>query len=299
MSNNATASTTKPGEPGRVTFLDGQGEMPMLEISTAWSTAELYLNGAHVTHFEKRGESPLLFMSRCSRFMPGQPIRGGVPIIFPWFGPREGMNQHGFARLQKWDLKEVRSSLDSGVTVTFRLPDCPEASTYPALLAEYEVAVKDTLTMSLTVKNESPSDVLEFENCLHTYFNVSDVTAITIRGLKGVDYLDKVSNFARKTETNAAIRISSEVDRIYLDTSSTVEIEDPRLGRRIVVEKEGSKSSVVWNPWTQKAQQMPDFGDEEYASMICVESGNVSSNALRLAPGETSRLTVRVSSSML
>ena len=52
---------SKPEVLGRVTFLDGQNEMPMLEISTAWSTAEVYLHGAHVTQFKKKNEPPLLF----------------------------------------------------------------------------------------------------------------------------------------------------------------------------------------------------------------------------------------------
>jgi D-hexose-6-phosphate mutarotase len=52
----------------------------------------------------------------------------------------------------------------------------------------------------------------------------------------------------------------------------------------------------VWNPWIAKAKAMPDFCDEEYREMVCVESGNVADNRLTLAPGETSRLKVRLSS---
>src|SRR5450755_2732423 len=107
MTTSESAVTEKPEALGRVTFLDGRGELPMLEISTAWSTAGIYLHGAHVTHFKKQAEPPLLFLSQCSRFEKGQPIRGGVPIIFPWFGAREGLGQHGFVRNKAWQLKEV------------------------------------------------------------------------------------------------------------------------------------------------------------------------------------------------
>jgi len=55
---------------------------------------------------------------------------------------------------------------------------------------------------------------------------------------------------------------SSEMDRIYLNTPGAVEISDSRLGRKIRVEKQASLSTVVWNPWGAKAQQMPDFGNE-------------------------------------
>jgi D-hexose-6-phosphate mutarotase len=78
-----------------------------------------------------------------------------------------------------------------------------------------------------------------------------------------------------------------------------VEIRDERLRRTIRVEKENSASTVVWNPWIAKAQQMADFGDEEYHNMVCVESGNVASNKINLQPGQSSVLKVKLSSSPL
>src|SRR3974390_3260882 len=196
--------------PGRVSFLDGEGELPMLEVSTAWSNAEIYLHGAHVTHFQKKDEPPLLFMSQCSRFAEAQPIRGGIPVIFPWFGPREGMAQHGFARVKTWELKEFVPAPDGSVSVRFRLPDSPEASAFPPFTADYIVTVKDTLKLQLVVTNQSADETLTFEDCLHTYFEIGDITAVSITGLKGVSYLDKVANYAQKTETGDAIHIASE-----------------------------------------------------------------------------------------
>ncbi len=299
MSTTGVAATAGERRLGRVAFLDAQNELPTLEITTPWSTAEVYRLGAHVTSFKKQGEPPLLFMSQFSRFEEGHPIRGGIPVIFPWFGPREGLPQHGFARLKTWELKEVTQALEGGVTVRFQLPDCPEASTFPPHSAEYVVTVKDTLSLQLLVTNNSPDEVFCFESCLHTYFEVSDITAITIHGLKGTRYLDKVAKFAEATETNDAIHIRSEVDRIYLDTAAAVEIHDPRLGRVIAITKEGSASTVVWNPRITKAQQMPDFGNEEYAHMLCVESGNVAQNEVKLAPGKTSVLKIELSTRTL
>ncbi|MGO9203888.1 MAG: D-hexose-6-phosphate mutarotase [Limisphaerales bacterium] len=285
--------------PGRVAFLDGQNELPMIEITTAWSTAEIYLPGAHVTQFRRRDEPPLLFMSQCSRFTEGQPIRGGIPVIFPWFGPREGLPQHGFARLKTWDLKELVPASDGSVSLRFRLPDCPEASTLPPFTADYVVTVKDTLTLELIITNRSTDEVLTFEDCLHTYFEVGDCTAISIGGLKGVSYLDRVDHFAKKIETGEVVRIASEVDRTFLDASGPVEVLDPVLGRKILVEKQGSASTVVWNPWIAKSQQMPDFGNEEYRNMVCVESGNVAANEIKLPPAQTRSMTVKLSSGPL
>lgn len=284
--------------PARITFLDGRGELPMLEITTAWSTAEIYLHGAHVTNFKKRDEPPLLFLSQCSRFESAHPIRGGIPVIFPWFGAREGMSMHGFARVKAWVVKEVVPAADGSMSVRFQLPDSPEAGAYPEFTADYVVTVNEGLTLELIVTNKSADAKLEFEECLHTYFAVEDISAASIVGLKGLSYLDKVANFEKKTEANDAIRISSEVDRIYLDTAGPVEIRDARMGRVIRVEKEHSASTVVWNPWVAKAQEMPDFANDEYHNMVCVESGNVNANKVVLDPGRTSRMRVKLHSVM-
>jgi D-hexose-6-phosphate mutarotase len=291
--------STKPEMPARVTFLDGQNELPMLEVTTAWSSAEIYLEGAHVTRFTRKNEPPLLFMSQCSRFEKGHAIRGGIPVILPWFGQREGLPTHGFARIKTWELKEFVPAPDGSVSIRFRLPDSPEASAFPPFTADYVVTVNQSLTLELSVTNNSKDEEFVFEDCLHTYFEVDDITAISINGLKGHKYLDKVANFAQKTENAAAIRISSEVDRVYLDATGTVEIDDPRLGRKISITKKGSQSTVVWNPWIAKSHQMPDFGNEEYTRMVCVESGNVASNNIKLPPGQTAKLTVKLGSSSL
>jgi len=284
---------------GRVAFLDGRGDLPMLEVSTPWSCADIYLHGAHVTHFKKNDEPPLLFLSQCSRFAADHPIRGGIPVIFPWFGSREGLGQHGFVRLKTWELKEFAPAADGSVSVRFRLPDCPETSAFPPFTLDYVVTVSQELSLQLMVTNQSTDREFLFENCLHTYFSVSDATAIAISGLRGGSYLDKVASFLEKTEESEVLRIASEVDRIYLDATGPVEIIDPRLGRRIRIEKSGSAATVVWNPWITKAQQMSDFGNDEYEQMVCVESGNVAANSLTLPPGGTATLKVKLSSEKL
>ncbi|MFN7141495.1 MAG: D-hexose-6-phosphate mutarotase, partial [Limisphaerales bacterium] len=211
---------------GSVTFLDGHGDLPKLEISTKWSDAEIYLHGAHVTGFQKKNEPPLLFLSQVSRFQSGTAIRGGIPVIFPWFGPREGEAMHGFARIQSWRLKEIVNLPNGAVTLCFQLPDSPEAALMPSFKADYLVTVGEQLTVELVVTNCSADQQFTFENCLHTYFQVGDIGAVKIHGLKGTQYLDKVQNFARKTEENNFLTIAAETDRVYLDTKETVLIED-------------------------------------------------------------------------
>jgi glucose-6-phosphate 1-epimerase len=282
--------------PGRVTLLEGNGDLLKIEVKSDHACAEVYLHGAHVTDFQLNGQPPLLFLSQCSRFAPDQPIRGGVPVIFPWFGPREGEPAHGFARLVDWQLHETAAWPAGGASLRFSLPETSAGAMTPPFTANYIVTVTDRLALELIVTNTSREQPFTFENCLHTYFHVGDIAQVTVAGLGGATYLDKVENYAEKRETSDDIRIAAEVDRIYLGTESTVEIRDRALGRTIRVEKSGSRSTVLWNPWTAKARQMPDFGDDEFQQMLCVESGNVSRDKLTLPPGRSASLRVELSS---
>lgn len=280
---------------GHVAFAK-KGGLTKINVTTGRSTAEIYLHGAHIAHFQKNGEPPLLFMSRKSYFAPGKAIRGGVPIIFPWFGQREGAGLHGFARVNEWELAGTSAAPDGSVKLIFKLPEniCAK-NDWPATNVNFVVTVADKLTMELTVANPLEENFM-FEDCLHTYFEVGDISRISIAGLKGTSYLDKTDSFACKLESNDAFKISLETDRVFLNASGTVEIHDEQLRRKILVEKTGSNSTVVWNPWIAKAKAMPDFDDGEYKQMVCIESGNVAENKITLAPGASATLKVVLSS---
>ncbi|HTA30991.1 MAG TPA: D-hexose-6-phosphate mutarotase [Candidatus Cybelea sp.] len=281
--------------PGRVLFSEGNGDLPKLVLDTPWSTAEVYLHGAQITNFQPKGQPPVLFMSQLSRFTEGKAIRGGIPIVFPWFGSREGESAHGFARIQNWDLREVSQTSAGEVVLRLNLPDSPSAALFPKFTADFFITVGKTLTAQLVIANVSDGQDFTFEDCLHSYFHVGDIAAVSVTGLKGVDYLDQTENFARKTERSEHVKISQETDRIYLDTAGPVEIHDSNLGRRIRVEKSGSNSTVLWNPWVRKSEQMPDFGGGEFHQMVCVESGNVADNRLTLPAGKSNTLKVEIS----
>ena len=295
MDSTATLEALKLHEiTGAIAISAGKGGLPRLAITTPVSKAEIYLHGAHVTSFQKHGELPVLWLSAASHFATDKAIRGGVPICFPWFGGRTGAPAHGFARLSEWHLAATSASPDGRVSVRFRLlENTGFAATFHGKV-EYVVTVGDTLTMELHVTNTS-AEPLAFEECLHTYFAVGDIAAVDVRGLKGSNYIDKVDGGKLKPETENAIFFKSEVDRAYLNTPDPVIIEDTKLKRTIRVEKSGSASTVVWNPWAAKAKAMADFGDEEFHRMVCVESGNVAENQITLAPGAASVLKVILS----
>ena len=279
--------------PGRAALANGNGGLPKIVVTTRWSTAEIYLHGAHITGFGKNGEPPLLFLSARSWFAPGKPIRGGVPICFPWFGPREGEPAHGLARIRTWEWVDTSAAKNSAVTIRLRLPEDATKPEWSALRAEFAVTVADTLTMELLSTNASADRTLTVENCLHTYFHVGDIGAVALTGLQRAPFDDFAAGAegARQAGDDSALRITKETNRVYPDHTGSVEIHDENLKRTIHVEKFNSRSTVVWNPWT--TQKLPDdFDPAEHRRMVCVESGNVKQNGLSLAPGETTVLKV-------
>ena len=267
----------------------GPGGLDRLVLSASDGEAIVYLQGAHVAHFQPRGEKPVLWLSAESRFEPGKPIRGGVPICFPWFGPKAGALDaplHGFARILPWSVAGVARVEDGGLRATLDLT--AEAATragFPHELAlSLTVRVGRALRLDLAVRNTDTAP-REFEAALHSYFAVSDVRHARIRGLEGVPYVDKTAGMARRPGASEPIAIAAETDRVYLGAKGTVTIEDPGWRRRVVVSKSGSSTTVVWNPWVAKAKAMPDFGDEEWPGMVCVETANAMDDAVTLAPG--------------
>ncbi len=285
---------------GCVEIVNGRGGLPLVKVTTPWSTAEVYLLGAHVAGFQQNGEPPLLFMSAKSWFENGKPIRGGVPICFPWFGGRDGEPAHGLVRILPWELVEAAAATNGAVTIRLRLAKGSLKSEWAALRTELVVTVAETLTMELVATNESADQTLEVENCLHTYFQVGDIGAVSLTGLQNAPFNDFAAGAAGagKVENDAVLRIAKETNRVYPDNTATVEIRDEKLKRLIRVEKSNSKSTVVWNPWT--TQKLPDdFDPAEYSQMVCVESGNVKQNKISLAQGKATALKVVLSSHVL
>ncbi len=268
----------------------------MVVLTSDASTAEVYLQGAHVTHFQRRGDEPLLFLSRASRFECGKAIRGGVPIIFPWFGDRPGCPAHGFARARPWRLVASEARADGTVCATFELF---AAEGDPPFHAQYRVAIRDELALELRITNPAPDRTLEFEQCLHTYFAVGDIGSVELHGLQGARFMDKVAGGAIGQQGEVALRIAAETDRVYRDTCSTVVIDDPAWERRITVAKVQSQSTVVWNPWVEKSRRLADMAPEEYRRMLCVEVGNVGPNRMVLPAGQGMTMAVRIASAPL
>ena len=283
-------------------FTELAGGLVIAEIANAHATASLALQGAHVMTFLPRGEEPVLWLSPDARYAPGKSIRGGVPICWPWFGAHASdasLPGHGFARTVPWQVLETRALPDGASFVRCGLIETAATRTqwpHPSTV-EIEVTVGRTLHLALVTHN-SGSEPFTLGEALHTYFQVSDVAQMRIGGLEGCTYLDKVGTPTRRIQ-QGPVRIDGEVDRVYVDTDADCIIEDAAGNRAIRIAKSGSGSTVVWNPWEEKAEKMGDLGPNGYRHMVCVESGNAVDNVVSVAPGATHRLAVTYSTEPL
>jgi glucose-6-phosphate 1-epimerase len=276
-----------------VQFKEIAAGMIIAEVANQHALANIALQGAHIATFQPRGEEPVIWLSPYAKFAPGKSIRGGVPVCWPWFGAHKTdskLPSHGYARTVPWDVLETKALPDGSTFLRFGLieNDTTRAQWPHLSTVRLEVTVGKTLRVELITTN---TDTKSFElgEALHTYFQISDVAKITVHGLDNCAYLDKVQNFARFTQKDGIV-IESEVDRVYINTAADCVIEDEGLKRAIRIAKQGSMSTVVWNPWTEKADKMGDFGENGHRGMVCVESGNAMGNVVVLAPGETHNL---------
>ena len=289
------------GIPGALVFEDHDG-LIRARITTPACTAELYLHGAHLTQWQPAGAEPVLYLSPASHFKPDQPIRGGVPVIFPWFGDRTAEitgnsttgAKHGFARTTEWTLAFAAISGDDlHLTLTLAPSDATRAQGFDHFGLALEFRLGHTLTMRMTVANQG-IEPLVFEEALHTYFCVSDPEQVRVLGLANTEFLDKPDHAKRKTQHEDALVLKGETDRLYLNTTATLALEDPLGGRTITVAKSGSNSSVVWNPAAAVTLTMKDLEPDSWQNFVCVETVNAAENRVTLAPGAAHVMEARI-----
>lgn len=275
-------------------FRAGEGGLPRAVIANSLSTAEVYLHGAHVTAYRRRDGQPVLWMSELAQFRAGTAIRGGIPVAWPWFGPHPldpALPQHGFARTSDWTVIGTQSLSDGATQIGLCLEDDGETrGVWPhRFRLELLVTVGQRLSVRLLARNTG-QDTIDVGGALHTYFQVGDIERVRIAGLDGRRYLDQLDGH-RVKNTSGELSISSEVDRVYVDTEDRCVIEDLGMGRKLTVDKAGSRTTVVWNPWAEKSLRMADFPDHGYRSMVCIEAANAKNDTQVLPPGAVHELS--------
>ncbi len=282
----------------QLSFVAGPGGLPVAEVHNAHATATIALHGGQVLAFQPYGHAPVLWLSKHSFYAPGKAIRGGIPLCWPWFGPHPtdpGLPAHGFVRTASWDLLGTAVVAEGAAQLRLMLTDnLHTLSLWPhAFRLELVITVSTLLQVELVVHNPG-TQVFSCGGALHSYFVVSDIGNVKILGLEGRSYIDKLDPAQPKRQAGA-ITFDQETDRIYVDTRDKCIVDDGGLQRRIVIAKAGSLSTVVWNPWVDKAQRMADFGDDEYGSMVCVETANAADDTVSVAPGTSHRLGTVIS----
>ena len=285
------------GENSQLSFKNGIGDIPLVEIKTKYATATISLQGAHILSWKPHSEDEVIWLSKDATFAIGKSVRGGVPICWPWFGAHENNTSfpaHGFARTVLWNVVNTKKLPTGEIQITFGLmtKDLEEniQTMWPqATVVEYSITVGESLIMELTTFNKSKKEITVGQ-ALHTYFNISDINKTTVYGLENKTYLDKVEGFYSKIQ-NGPITINSEVDRVYVDTTDDIIINNEK--RKILIEKKGSASTVVWNPWEEVANNMGDLGEKGYQEMLCVESANAIDDVVVIKAGEKATLLVK------
>ena len=286
-----TAAMNQVRLPRTAALGPGLGGQPRLLIDAPAGAAEIYLHGATLTSWVPRGGSEVIFTSRQAVFDGSTAIRGGIPLCLPEFGVGingDAVPKHGWARIAPWQPRMVASTDDGGVRALLSV-------SRDHLTALYEVEVGETLRLGLSLRNDgnAPRTV---EAAAHTYLSVHDVTASLISGLAGASYSDNLARSPQEAHRvqDGDVRISSPVDRIY-DSAEPITVTDPGHERTIHVDKLNAPSTIVWNPWSTYSAPLPDMADDEFPTMVCVESGAVREHAPTIEPGASWSMQVILS----
>jgi glucose-6-phosphate 1-epimerase len=286
------------GLPGVVEVVSGNGGLPKIRVTAPWGSADIYLQGAQVTSWQPANAEEVLFLSGHSHWQDGRAIRGGIPICFPWFrskGDEPAAPAHGFARTKEWRLESVKAEEESVAVIFSTENDESTHRWWPhAFRLVHIISVGRSLRLQLIVANTGQNP-FRFEEALHSYFRVSRVDNVRIRGLDQATYLDNIDGNREKTQSGDLI-FTAKTDNAYINIRSAAELTDQTWRRSIQTEKENSATTVVWNPWQEGAASLTDLGDDEWRQFACVEASNILSSAIFLAPGQEHRMqaTIRV-----
>lgn len=300
---NANELNEMFGLPDVLAFDEPHPGMPRARVTTPACSGEFYLQGAHLTQWQPTGQAPALFLSEQSAFVPGKAIRGGIPVIFPWFGAPDrspvhttpGAGAHGFARVWPWSLRFAGlAGEDLHLSTTLDQTEGVRALGFSGFELVYEVIFGRTLTVRLSVANTG-TEPFFYEEALHAYLHVGDSRDVSVDGLEGTTYLDKTDDFKRKTQTAPVLRFVGETDRPYLHTEAPLTLHDPALGRTLRLEKTGSRTTVTWNPGPTLAATLPDLGANAWPRFACLETANVAEDAITLQPQEARTMEMRLS----
>jgi len=271
------------GIEGQLKFIIGHGGLPFIEISNKSATALISIYAAQVLSYQPIAVAEdLLFLSEQSHYQSGKAIRGGIPICWPWFGPDpQDVNglSHGFVRNDFWTVVDVSAPSPFETKVTLKFTSSHLSWPYNYAL-ELEISIGSELSLELLTRNLG-DQAFTITQAFHSYFKVGNIDQVRVLGLEGSEYLDKCDDDSQKHQSEMLL-IDAEVDRIYSGLENTLIIEDAALKRRIEIRSSSHKSTVVWNPWLIRSEELEDLAADSYQSFLCLETGNIGSNDIEL-----------------
>lgn len=282
------------GIAGQIEFIEGQGGLPFIRVNNAQANALISVYAGQVLSYRPAGKADdLMFLSEKAYYQAGKAIKGGVPVCWPWFGPDpegKGRPAHGFVRNRMWEVIETAVVANGDAKIVLGLTDTPETQAIwsHAFILRLEITIGDTLNLALVTCNTG-DQAMAITQAFHTYFSMGDIHQVSVSGLEGKSYIDKVDGGQQKTQSGA-VTIDSEVDRIYLDVSNELVIHDAALQRKIRITSQGSQTAVVWNPWAKISTEMADLRDDDYLRLLCVETTNAATDIVTIQPGGEFRL---------
>lgn len=274
-----------------------RGALDVILVENEAARAEISLFGSHLLSFiPKHDQRERLWLSSSAILDKTTPIRGGIPICWPWFSEaptdlkkqESNLPSHGFVRTQDC-LLVSSNSLNSDLDQIVLKP-----STYPfetlklSLELEVIITVGHELKVQLVTRNTTANTV-SFFAALHSYFQITNIENLLLQGIDS-DYLDKTQSMSRMPALQT-YTINSETDRVHLGTSPNISIVDSTYTTQ--VKSEGNDSIVVWNPWKTLSKSMVDIDELGYRNMVCIETARTQEGLLR--GNETHTLTQIIS----
>lgn len=293
---NIDSLNTRFARDNECRFYVGKGSFPAVEINNRYARAQVSLYGGQLLSFQPKQGEELLFVSESAFYTEGKAIKGGVPICWPWFGDDpEGLGRpaHGFVRNRVWDVENVATTEQGETEIMLGLVDTKDTrALWPyAFHLQLTMRIGESLSLMLTTTNMG-SEVFSLSQALHSYFAIDDITHVAVDGLQGIDYIDKTSNESALMRQQGAVSITGEVDRIYLNPPSVLQIIQVQKKQTIHLASSGSHSVVVWNPWAAIARSMADLREDDYQRFICVETSNAGTDVVRVPAGALHTLGV-------
>jgi len=289
-----------------------KGELDAIQINHPLFKATLLLQGAQLIKFcpQNNQYKNLLWLSNQVEYKIGQPLRGGIPICWPWFGnldknPKNIQQQtninnapaHGIVRDIPWAVHSIIESCEA-VIIDLKIQSNDSLKRiWPydfSLTARFTFS--QTLSVELITENTGQSS-FHFSQALHTYLPTEDIRQTYIHNAQQTEYIDALDEWTKKKQQGRVV-FNQETDRLYFFENNAGEnqfelrVESPN--QQLILKTSNSLSAVIWNPWVDKSKRLSQFSADDYKSMYCIESANVMSDHKSVAKNEKQSIALQL-----